>query len=107
MPTLSADEETTAPSPWSSAGNPEINPNRLLGEAFRIAGGSTVLPPTRAHLCELVAFARAYVEVARGDGIERDVLAKRCQQLAQRNAELEAVLSRVQNIAGSSLKEVA
>jgi len=58
-------------------------------------------------LCELVAFARAYVEVARGDGIERDVLAKRCQQLAQRNAELEAVLSRVQNIAGSSLKEVA
>jgi hypothetical protein len=92
--------------PVPSERNPETSANRLLGEAFRIANGSTTLPP-RAHLCELLVFARAYVEIAQGDGIERDALAKGCEHLAERNAELEAALGRVRGIVRSSLKEVA
>lgn len=94
-------------SPVLSERNPETGANRLLGEAFRIANGSTTLSPTRAHVCELLSFARAYVEIARDDGFERDSLAKCCERLAARNAELEAALGRVKGIAGSSLKEVA
>ena len=93
--------------PVRSEGIPETSANRLLGEAFRIANGTSLIRPTRAHVCELLSFARAYVEIARDDGFERDSLAKCCERLAARNAELEAALGRVKGIAGSSLKEVA
>jgi hypothetical protein len=102
MSALSADKEITAASPRANEGNPEIGANRLLGEAFRIANGTSPMPPTRAHLCELLVFARAYVGIARGDGIERDALARRCEQLVGRNAELEAALERVRRVANAA-----
>jgi len=76
--------------PVLNEGNPEVTANRLLGEAFRICHGTLNAQPRREHLQELLAYAQAYIEVARGDGIETQALARRCERMAVRLAELEA-----------------
>ena len=58
---------------------PEVEANRLLGEAFRIANGTVDTRPTRTHLNELLAFARSWVDAVRGEGIKQDALVERGQ----------------------------
>jgi len=70
--------------------NPEIEANRYLGEAFRIANGTSDAQPKREHLAELLCYSRAWVEASRGDPIELKALHARIAHLSARNAELEA-----------------